>query len=556
VKFTRLLQYITPHRSTLVLIVVVLLIDSLAALAQPWIAGRLTTAVLEFDNSDFSAIRLILLGWLGLILVKNTLTFLSRYLIGSTGVDMNARLRQRIYDHMQVMPLGYFHERKAGETLSLLTSDAQAISNFITSTLVSLLPLALTFVGAFYIMIRIDTQVAMIAALLLPAYFIAMKLIGRKIRPIARDWIESWSQLISFVQENLGLVPVIKSFSRERLEAQRFGERNTTLATLSKRQILAQSVLTPAIGVLAGAGLLLLLWIGINHMAQGEITVAGLVSLLLYAMLMTRPVSGLANVYGQIQRARGAAERLLRFFNEKAEPLETTMPPLTGIPGRIHFEDVSFSYPGREPTLQYFDLLIEPGETIALTGQNGSGKTTLMHLLMRFADPTSGRICIDEQDISQHSLDSIRGAIGLVAQHTLLLNGSVAENIAYGQNEASEDQIRQAAKSAGAHTFITELPEGYDTLIGDQGVRLSGGQRQRISLARTLLKDPPILVLDEATAMLDPEGEADFIEHCQELLAERTVIIITHRLAGLALADRVIEMRQPNNASSLSQGSE
>lgn len=541
-KFTRLLQYITPHRSTLLLVLVLLLADSLAALAQPLIAGRLTATVLDSSGIDFVAVQLILLLWLLLIIIKSIISSFSSFLVGTTGEKMAARLRKRVYEHMQVLPISYFHARRPGESLSLLSNDAATISNFVTGTVVSLLPLLLTFFGAFSIMAYLNTQIAVVAVLLLPVYFLAMKLIGRKIRPLATDWVHAWSRMISFVEENLGLLPVIKSFSREKLESRRFDTRNTELFTLTRRQILLQSILGPTVSLLAGVGLILLFWLGIRQVMAEDISPADLVALLLYAKLMINPISGLANVYGQVQRTRGAAERLIDFFGEQPEPHEEMQPPLGHVKGQINFEKVSFAYPGRAPVLMDFDLDIQAGETIAVTGKNGSGKSTLVHLLMRFIQPTSGRITIDGQDISEYSIGSIRRAVGLVAQHTLLLNGSVAENIAYGRHQADETDIERAARAAGAHEFITQMPDGYETLIGDQGVRLSGGQRQRLSLARTLLNDPPILVLDEATAMFDPQGEEDFIEECRELLQQKTVILITHRPSSIALANKVVKI--------------
>jgi ATP-binding cassette, subfamily B, bacterial len=253
-------------------------------------------------------------------------------------------------------------------------------------------------------------------------------------------------------------------------------------------------------------------------------------------------LSTLANVYGQIQKVRGSAERIIEFLNQQPEPADEGKHEFAQVKGHIRLEGLGFAYPNRPTVLKDLNLEIQAGETIALTGPNGAGKTTIGHLLMRFADPDSGCITIDGIDTRTATLASLRSQIGLVAQHVLLLDGTVAENIAYANPGVSREHIEQAATSAHAHQFISELPEGYDTVIGDQGIRLSGGQRQRLSLARTLLKDPPILILDEATAMFDPDGERAFIAECHEVLTQKTVILITHRPASLALADRVLRV--------------
>jgi ABC-type multidrug transport system fused ATPase/permease subunit len=389
----------------------------------------------------------------------------------------------------------------------------------------------------------LDPLIAVLAALLLPIYYVASKIIGRRIRPITAAWINSWSAMSSLVQENLGLLPAIKAFVREPLEAQRFEERNTELLTWSKRQILIQSILSPSIALLSGAGLLLLLWVGISHIESGRLETSSLVALLLYAAMLTRPVSGLANVYGNVMLTLGAAERLLKFFAVQAEPLDGNVTATRDFKGEIEFRDVSFTYPGRPPLFENYNLKVRAGETIALTGPNGAGKSTLAHLLLRFIEPIRGHVLIDGTDISTVSLACLRNQVGLVAQNTLLLNGSVADNIAYGRHLSSIEEIKKAAIAARADEFIEKLPDQYKTIIGDQGIRLSGGQRQRLSLARTLLNDPPILILDEATAMFDPEGEKSFIDECHNLLHQRTVILITHRPASLALADRILEMK-------------
>lgn len=511
-------------------------------LANPIIAGQLTANLLAEPGSTELSAGLILAGWLALLVVRAAFSFSSSYLVGSTGAKMSAKLRSRVYEHMQVLPLSWHQERKQGDVLSLLSNDAESISRFVTNTVVLLLPQLLTLVVAFLAIAWLDPVIAGIAALLLPAYTITTKLLGRQIRPLSTAWINSWSGLVAFVNENLGLMPALKAFSREPLESDRFAHRNKELLDLSREQIRLNALLSPAIGLLTGAGALLLLYIGISRMESGQLLPSDLVTLLLYVMLLIRPLSTLAGVYGQVMHVRGAAERLLDFFGEQPEPLDSGEIELKDVKGHIIFKNVRFSHPGRTPILEHFSLDIAPGETIALTGPNGAGKSTLVHLLMRFMEPAAGQILIDEQDISQVKLGSLRSQIGLVAQHTLLLNDTVAHNIGYGSPGANLDQIQAAAKMARAESFIHALPKGFDTIIGDQGVRLSGGQRQRLSLARTLLKDPSILILDEATAMFDPDGEEEFLKECKDAFNTKTVILITHRPATLRLADRTINI--------------
>jgi ABC-type multidrug transport system fused ATPase/permease subunit len=524
------------------LVVLLLLAGTAINLANPLIAGNLTQVLLNGPGSSALTIPVILLAWLLLMVIRAIVGITTGYLVGSTGALMSSELRSRVYEHMQILPLSFFHERKQGDVLSLLSSDAETISQFVTVTLVQLLPQLLTLLFAFAFMAWLDPLIAALAALLLPAYTLVMKLLGRKIRPLSSAWIKTWSGVIALVNENLGLMPVLKAFNREPLESERFDSRNQALLEVSRKQIWLSSLLAPTVGLLAGAGALLMLWVGIGHLESGRLQPSELVTLLLYVMLTTGPLSTLANVYGQVMRTRGAAERLLDFFRERPEPLGLATRPMKDIQGTIEFRDVGFAYPGRPPLLEHFNLRIEAGETIALTGPNGAGKSTLIHLLMRFMEPASGQILIDGEGINEVELGSLRRQIGLVAQNTLLLNGTVAENIAYGNPLATRAEMEKAAKAAQADQFIEKLPEAYDTVIGDQGVKLSGGQRQRLSLARTLLKNPPILILDEATAMFDPEGEAGFTAESEEMLKARTVILITHRPATLALADRIYPM--------------
>jgi ABC-type multidrug transport system fused ATPase/permease subunit len=537
VDFLSVLGYAMPGRGALLLLSGLLIANSLVMLAHPWLAGRLTAAVLSGDDA-----QVILLLWLALSLAGALLAWSCHSLTGVTGDRVANTLRHRLYRHMQALPLAWHRQGSRGDTLSLLYADSTAVSRFVTGALVQLAPSLLTFAAVLALMAWLDPVVTLLALVGVPLYLVMIKLSGRRLRPLSRAWIEANSRLYRVMDENLTMLPAIKGFAREALEMRRFEEAASEQLELARRQLLLQSALSPASSLLAALGLALVLWLGAVRVEAGLITAPELVTLLLYCMLLLRPLGSLASVYGQLQTARGASERIIAFFNAPPEPDDSGKPALVVPRGELRFCAVTFAYPDGPPVLRGLDLHIQPGETIAITGDNGAGKTTLIHLLLRFADPQRGRILVDGRDIREVARGSLRRQVALAGQELLLLNGSVAENIRYGRPEAGEAGIRAAAEAACAAGFIDALPNGYGTIIGDQGVRLSGGQRQRLALARALLVDPPILVMDEATAMFDPEGEASFLEHCRTTLRHRTVILITHRPASLALADRVLRL--------------
>lgn len=534
-----LIGFAAPYRNSLALAGFLMLLETGAALAVPWLGGRFAQHVLSGVAANAG---MVLLALLGLFALQALLKFGNNYVMGRTSAEILADLRIRLYDHLQALPLSFFHQRSQGDVIAIMTHEVSHLAHFITGTLLASAPLLVTVAGALVLMARIDMLLAALVALLVPVFYLVLKILGRRLQPIARELQAADAMAVAIADENLGMLPAIKTFTREAQESDRYRRKIVEIKELSTSQQRLYAAIEPSVQFVAAAAVVLLLWLAGGRVGNGQLTPGELVSLLLYAALLTRPVGTLANVYGQTRMARGALNRLQSVLTERPEPILQVGHALPAVRGDIEFRDVDFAYPGREKAVAGLNLKIRAGETVALTGENGAGKSTLMHLLMRLHEPQSGRIFVDGIDIAGVSLHSLRSQIGVVPQHILLFNGSARDNIGYGRPGADSPAIEHAARLAQAHEFITRLPQGYDTIIGDRGIKLSGGQRQRVALARALLKDPPILVLDEATAMFDPQAERSFIEDCHQALSQRTVILVTHRPASLALADRVVRI--------------
>ena len=513
------------------------------------VGGRFVDSIIGGVTGSGWTFQHILIAVGVLFTVRALLTVAGGFLFAKRAVQISAAMREKTYQHLQALPLGYFQQRRQGEVLSVLTNDVAVISGYLSSSVVGILPSVVTALGSIILMISIDAKMAAAATAAIPIFYVLIKYVGRGMRGISKQLQEAWAKSFAIEEENVSLLPAIKAMARETLETEKHRKSLLEYVQLTTKQQWRQTAIGPGMMWAASMGMLAILWVAGERVIGGEIGKGAIVSFLLYTALLTQPVSAMAALYGQTQHARAAMDRVLALYEQAPEDYGADRPALSVRDGAIEFVDLAFSYPNREPVLRGFNLTIPARQTIAITGDNGAGKSTLVSLLLRFNVPSHGLVRIDGQNVAACSLESLRKSIGYVSQNVYLVNGTLHDNIAYGRPDASAEEVAHAAKLAQAGDFIAELPDGFATVVGDHGIRLSGGQRQRVALARVLLLDPPILVLDEATAMFDPDAELSFLHDCAAALANRTVLLITHRPASLALAERIVRLRSGGESS-------
>jgi len=539
-------SYLRPYKKQFVIILLFMLLESAISLAIPYFIGQFSSSVLQESPQIEFHYKYIIAIWLALILLQTFTRYQTSFRVNMVGARILTNLSCRLYDHVQMLPMDYFSQRKKGEILSLISNDANVIAYFLSGILTGIVPNLLIATGAIILMASINIELALIITFSVPLFFVLLKVLGRKIRPLSEQITQQQAGIVAIAQENFSTIKLVKSFTREQTESHKFKENAQQMLALRKSQFKIQALISPIIQMLISIGIVLVVLVSAMHYRSGELSISQLVTLLMYGLLFAKPMSSLAGMYGQLQQALGASTRIVDVFQVSPEANDTGKEDLVYKQGLIEFQQVSFHYQNKAPLFNSLKAHFSPASINVIVGENGSGKTSLMHLLMRFIEPQQGKIFIDEQDIANCSLRSLRRLIGLVSQDIALSYGSVFENISYGQAETSLEQAQEAAKAAGAHDFIERLPNGYNTQVGDNGVHLSGGQRQRISLARTLLLNCKIIIFDEPTSFADSYGKQSFHDLLKAQLSEATLIVVTHDKALTDIADHLFTLKNGN----------
>ena len=536
--YLRLLAYIKPYKKRLAAAVVCIIMAAGANLYLPWIIKDMIDDVLM--SKDMLMLNLIAAGILVVMFTRGVFYYGQSYLVSYVGQRVIIDVRSVLFRKFQKMPLSYYDRQQTGTVMSYITNDVSAMQSAIVDNLIELVTESSILIGSLAMMIYLDWKLSLLTLMTIPLVGFAMKIFGRKLKRSSTVIQERAAEITSLLQESISAIRVVKSFVRETYEIRRFEEQNWKNFQAAMKNVKLSSLLTPTVEFLAAIAVTFIVWFGGYEVVNEVITAGELVAFLTYAVNLANPVKRLSRVYAAIQRAMAAADRVFEVMDldEKITDVPGAK-PLPPIKGEVEFKDITFSYKEGQPALQHISLKAEPGQMIALVGPSGSGKSTIANLIPRFYDVDSGTITIDGHDIRQVTADSLRDQIGLVPQETMLFSTTVMENIRYGRLDATDEEVVEAARAANAEEFIKDLPEGYDTKLGERGLNLSGGQRQRLAIARAILKNPRVLILDEATSALDTESEKIVQDALDKLMVGRTSFVIAHRLSTIFNADQI-----------------
>lgn len=582
----RLWHYTKPYRRYFYIGLVAATIASLLGLVFPALARELFNGAFESEQNTLrvgggllnllpndahvgtsqealARLNRLTLLLVGIFAVQAVFNYLRTYYIALVGEGVVADLRRSVYNHLLELPLNFFESRKIGEISSRLTSDASTIQNAVSQAMVQLFNQCITLLGGTVFLFVLNARLTLVMLSVLPIVIIAGAFFGRMLRKISTEFQDAVADANADAEEALVGIRVVKSFTAENFEQERYGKRIQHSYNVAMRRARWRAIFVPSMIMAMFTGITVVLWYGGRQVVQGQLLAGDLIAFLMLTFFVAGSIGSFVGLYSQFQQALGASKRIFELLDTQSSILEPSQPQsLATVSGNIIFEDVDFGYGDRDEIDVLRDVTInaKAGEVLALVGRSGAGKTTLVSLIPRFYDVTEGRILLDGIDIRQLSLEHLRNSIGIVPQETQLFSGSIADNIGYGRSDANQAEIESAAKAANAHDFICNFPASYQTLVGERGVKLSGGQRQRIAIARALLKDPKLLILDEATSSLDSESEA-LVQHALETLMQgRTVFVIAHRLSTIRNADSIIVLdagrvvQQGNHDTLLAQG--
>ena len=537
----RLLSYTKPYRVRLAIALVSLFIASALGLAFPQLVRLLIDAA--FVERDSARLNTVAVALVAVFAAQAGFSFLRSYLLSYTGERVVADVRIQLYGHLIGLPVAFFASRRVGELTSRMASDVSVIQTVTTGSFTELLRTTLVLVGGITIIAITNLRLTLLMLAIVPVVIIAAHFYGRYIRRLSTQVQDKLADANAVLDETLSAIRIVQSFVRETYERQRYGERIIDSLKLAVKRSIAGGGFIAFIILVVYSGIAVVLWFGSRMVMRGEMTAGELIAFVLYTFVVAASIGGMTELFGQFNSAIGATRRVFELLDTKPEIKDPDEPVRLGaVRGHVRLIDVRFTYPDERSTevLKGVNIEAAPGEIIALVGPSGAGKSTLVSLIPRFFDITAGSIVVDGHDIRHVCLGELRAGIGLVPQETVLFGGSIRENIAYGKLDATPAELEAAARAAHAHEFVMEFPEGYETVVGERGVKLSGGQRQRIAIARALLKNPAILILDEATSSLDSESERLVQDALETLMRGRTTFVIAHRLSTVRRANRIV----------------
>jgi ATP-binding cassette subfamily B protein len=536
--FRRLLGFLRPYRRGVVLSFLLAAVAMGVGVLIPFLVGETVDAVRKGETNLWPLAGAIL----GAGAVRLVFSVARRLIAGRVSLGVEYDLRNRMYSHLQSLELAFFDGQQTGQLMSRATVDLQAVRFFLGYGLIFILQSFVSIAVAAAVMMAVNPGLALLALAPAPFIFVVAFRYGRRNRPASQEVQQRIAELTAEVEENVGGIRLVKAFARERRQLARVEQRAGRVFEQSMVSTRLRAFYNPFIGFLPNLGLAVILLVGGRQAIRGEITVGEFVAFYGYVVLLISPVRMLGIALGMAQRAVASGARVFEVLDREAEMTSPPgAPPLPAGDGHVELRGVSFEYvDASEPVLRDIDLDVPAGRTIALVGGTGSGKTTLVSLLPRLYDPSSGAVLIDGADLRDVEMNSVRREIGLVSDDPFLFSDTIRENVAYARPEASQEDVEEAARRAGIHDFIAGLPDGYETLVGERGMTLSGGQRQRVAIARALLKDPRVLILDDATSSVDATTEAEIKNALRGLMRSRTTFIIGHRLSTIALADEIV----------------